>query len=67
MYISRKHDRIIEDSEAFMYACGKIEDGFEEDKQAFMDIIESYNTFEKIREEIINYYFSGEDWEYEEG
>ena len=63
MYIEFNGYRKVEDEEAFMFACGMLEDGTESEKETFMDIVKDSETFEEAREGIIDYAFSG-NWVY---
>lgn len=63
MYIEFNGYRQVEDEEAFMFACGMLEDGTESEKETFMDIIKDSDTFEEARKGIIDYAFSG-NWVY---
>lgn len=63
MYIEFNGHRQVEDEEAFMFACGMLEDGTEAEKETFMDIVKDSDTFEEARKGIIDYAFSG-NWIY---
>lgn len=63
MYIEFNGYRKVEDEEAFMFACGMLEDGTESEKETFMDIVKDSETFEEARKGIIDYVFS-ENWVY---
>lgn len=65
MYIQFNGNIKVPDEEAFMFACGMLEDGALLEKQTFMDIMKDADTFEEAKKNLIDYAYSG-NWVHRE-
>lgn len=59
MYIEFNGYRKVEDEEAFMFACGQIEESGYEEKDIFMNIMKMANNFEEAKTAVVEWYYSG--------
>lgn len=61
MFVSMDDKIKVPDQEAFMFACGQIEDSGYEEKDIFMNIMKMAENFEEAKIAVIEWWYSG-DW-----
>lgn len=59
MFVNISSQLKVPDEEAFMFACGQIEDSGYEEKDIFMNIMKMADNFEEAKTAVVEWWYSG--------